>query len=381
MKKFLLSLAVIACAASMSAESYTLISSSSRGTWTQDGTSYVCNVTNNGKTFTITYDKGSYNNDIVDPSANASWRAYKGTKTTISCSDVTIKTIEVGFDSYTYNGNNYYSALEMPEGWTGILDETNLTYTASSETGANSVTFTAAEKQVRIVSLAVSDEAGEITPPEPDGVIFDCPFSASSDLDNWTQTYISGSMPDGLNAFYVNSSQKCLCASSYVSSEGTNQAVQATLSREFDLTDRENCKLTLSQAFGYYFPTSQAEADNYTLYVVDASGAKQTLDFANYGAKGSGNWTSFAENEFDLSEFDGQKITLGFEFNNTIARNCTWEIKNFLMKGDKTVGVAGISADENVAPIYYNLQGVRVENPENGLYIVVKGNKSTKVVF
>lgn len=381
MKKFLLSLAVIACAASMSAESYTLISSSSRGTWTQDGTSYVCNVTNNGKTFTITYEKGSYNNNLVDPSANASWRAYKGTKTTISCSDVTIKTIEVGFDNFEYNGSNYYSALEMPEGWTGALDETNLTYTASSETGANSVTFTAAEKQVRIVSLAVSDEAGEITPPEPDGVIFDCPFSASSDLDSWTQTYISGSMPDGLNAFYVNSSQKCLCASSYVSSEGSNQAVHATLSREFDLTNRENCKLTLSQAFGYYFPTNQAEADNYTLYVVDASGAKQTLDFANYGAKGSGNWTSFAENEFDLSEFDGQKITLGFEFNNTIARNCTWEIKNFLMKGDKTVGVAGISADENVAPVYYNLQGVRVENPENGLYIVVKGNKSTKVVF
>jgi hypothetical protein len=28
---------------------------------------------------------------------------------------------------------------------------------------------------------------------------------------------------------------------------------------------------------------------------------------------------------------------------------------------------------------YYNLQGIRVENPESGLYIRRQGNKSTKV--
>ena len=40
-----------------------------------------------------------------------------------------------------------------------------------------------------------------------------------------------------------------------------------------------------------------------------------------------------------------------------------------------------IAADENEAPVYYNLQGVRVANPESGLYIVVKGSKVSKVVF
>lgn len=43
--------------------------------------------------------------------------------------------------------------------------------------------------------------------------------------------------------------------------------------------------------------------------------------------------------------------------------------------------VEGIEADENVEPVYYNLQGVRVANPEKGLYIVVKSNKSSKVMF
>lgn len=40
-----------------------------------------------------------------------------------------------------------------------------------------------------------------------------------------------------------------------------------------------------------------------------------------------------------------------------------------------------INADANVAPVYYNLQGVRVDNPAKGLYIRVQGKKATKVVL
>ncbi len=42
-------------------------------------------------------------------------------------------------------------------------------------------------------------------------------------------------------------------------------------------------------------------------------------------------------------------------------------------------GVESIEADNNAAPVYYNLQGVRVANAENGLFIVKKGNKVSKV--
>lgn len=44
-------------------------------------------------------------------------------------------------------------------------------------------------------------------------------------------------------------------------------------------------------------------------------------------------------------------------------------------------GVEGIVADADEAPVYYNMQGVRVANPENGVFIEVKGNKATKVVL
>ncbi len=43
-----------------------------------------------------------------------------------------------------------------------------------------------------------------------------------------------------------------------------------------------------------------------------------------------------------------------------------------------TLGVEGVETDSNVAPVYYNLQGVRVNNPKQGVYIVVRGNKVAK---
>lgn len=43
-------------------------------------------------------------------------------------------------------------------------------------------------------------------------------------------------------------------------------------------------------------------------------------------------------------------------------------------------GVAAIEADENAPVEYYNLHGVRVVNPEQGIYIVRQGNKVSKRV-
>lgn len=49
--------------------------------------------------------------------------------------------------------------------------------------------------------------------------------------------------------------------------------------------------------------------------------------------------------------------------------------------GAKTqAGVADIVVDENAPVEFFNLQGVRVANPENGLYIRKQGNKVSKVI-
>lgn len=53
-------------------------------------------------------------------------------------------------------------------------------------------------------------------------------------------------------------------------------------------------------------------------------------------------------------------------------------MKISLEKGSSAI--EAINADNAVAPVYYNLQGVRVMNPENGMFIEVRGNKAVKVV-
>lgn len=46
----------------------------------------------------------------------------------------------------------------------------------------------------------------------------------------------------------------------------------------------------------------------------------------------------------------------------------------------KPTGVEDVTLDENAPVEYYNLQGVRVENPENGIYIRRQGSKVSKVL-
>ena len=46
---------------------------------------------------------------------------------------------------------------------------------------------------------------------------------------------------------------------------------------------------------------------------------------------------------------------------------------------DAATGIAGIEAEDGVA-VYFNLQGVRVQNPENGVFIRVQNGKAVKIV-
>ncbi len=47
---------------------------------------------------------------------------------------------------------------------------------------------------------------------------------------------------------------------------------------------------------------------------------------------------------------------------------------------DDSSAITDITVDENAPVEYFNLQGIRVDNPENGLYIKRQGNTVTKVL-
>ncbi len=75
---------------------------------------------------------------------------------------------------------------------------------------------------------------------------------------------------------------------------------------------------------------------------------------------------------------DGTNATVVLEDRNTY--KFSFNPETLALTVDKTSGVADIEAAEEVPAVYYNLQGVRVANPENGLFLEVRGNVVRKVV-
>ncbi len=79
------------------------------------------------------------------------------------------------------------------------------------------------------------------------------------------------------------------------------------------------------------------------------------------------------------------KTLEAFNQGKTLAVNGTEYITLNWMNEDQISGVDDVIADnleDSDAPVeYYNLQGVRVENPSAGLYIKRQGNKATKVII
>ena len=94
------------------------------------------------------------------------------------------------------------------------------------------------------------------------------------------------------------------------------------------------------------------------------------------------------------AESPDQAVTIGENMKvvNGGTNPCAWKIKpgvysivvdlvNMTMVAtEQTTGVESIEAENNAPAVYYNLQGVEVANPENGVYIMKQGNKVTKVV-
>lgn len=44
-------------------------------------------------------------------------------------------------------------------------------------------------------------------------------------------------------------------------------------------------------------------------------------------------------------------------------------------------GVDAIDAEREETPVYYNLQGIRTDNPRGGVFIRVTGNKAERVII
>lgn len=234
----------------------------------------------------------------------------------------------------------------------------------------NTFTFTATAT-VRAAKYVVTEGEGGGDTPGGEGTLF-----LSEDATECDFTLDNGTLPEGLDyvwSWKSYSGKYYLNASAYVN--GAKYATDAyAYSPVVDLTSASSAKVSFDHAAKF-----QTNLRQDCRFVVREEGATEWTALTIPTWPEAGAWTWANSGEIDLASYVGKKIQVGFNYVSTDADADTWEVKN--VKFDITSGIVGIEAVDNGEAVYYNLQGVRVANPENGLYIVVKNGKSTKVMM
>ncbi len=222
---------------------------------------------------------------------------------------------------------------------------------------------------IQVLPIEYKSNGGTVTPPATNVTVY---AGLVDNADDWTFDNVQ--VPEG-NYVWSWAGSYGIKGTGYFG--GAANATKAwAISPVIDLADYENVTLNFEQAANYYGDTDGFLAMS-TMWIREAEGEWEDLNVENLPA---GNSWSFANTgDIDLSAYNGKKIQVGFYYTSSDEKAGTWEIRNFYVKGDKTTGVAEILDSEAPAE-YYNLQGVRVADPSNGIYIVRKGNKVSKVL-
>ena len=79
-------------------------------------------------------------------------------------------------------------------------------------------------------------------------------------------------------------------------------------------------------------------------------------------------------------EINQENLTVTITVSNVEADIDGEKSHTYVLKYAKA-GVENVEIDNNAPAEYYNLQGVKVANPENGVFIKVQGGKATKVML
>ncbi|MCM1521717.1 MAG: Ig-like domain-containing protein [Muribaculaceae bacterium] len=212
----------------------------------------------------------------------------------------------------------------------------------------------------------------------PDGAIFS--FGK-------TEEVFSFENPEGLNVWSLDKSYG-LKGTGYLNGQ-TNAATAVAYTTDLiDLTAKKNVKLYFSNALNNYklnnamIDVADFAGKGYATVVARRQGETTWTHVADITNPTSFSWNFYENDAVSLDAFMGTKIQVGFQYMSTAEVAGTWEVQHVYIMAEDTVGIEDIEAADAEAPVeYYNLQGIRVENPTNGLYIRRQGNKATKVIL
>lgn len=297
----------------------------------------------NGYTFTFATGSGStdpayYWPMSTKPDGNKTIRVYKSNTMKMAApAGSTFKTLK------GYEGNTetvIYSGDAVSE------------YEWTNTTGANK----------KFTKFVVSDEGG-VTPPPAEGTH----FAKATTLDNGVYVFTCNGQlakPEAQDKSYGRMS--------LVDVTMENGEVVTTEDNAFTITVN-NGQATIVDTYGRYYSMDATHLTTFQLYTTANEYSYWTYAFEGDNVK----FTNATNTDCFISQSKGNQGT--WYTNVAPAKNPT-EYNLPVLYKKVSSGVAGVEVSEDAPAVYYNLQGVRVANPENGLYIVVKGGKSQKVL-
>lgn len=189
-------------------------------------------------------------------------------------------------------------------------------------------------------------EGGGTTPDDPvtppaQGALYSETFA--SGMGDFTTENVT--LPEGLSyIFKADTQYGYIKASAYAS--GKSYASEAYLvSPVFDATKAAKLTAKFDQALNHFASIDAAKTEA-TIVARVEGGEWQTLTIPTYPEETG--WTFVNTGDIDLSAFDGKKFQIAFRYTSTDTKAGTWEIKNFEINGEGTLG--------NDAPVVENVK-------------------------
>ncbi len=290
----------------------------------------------------------------------ASGKVAAGTEVALACATEGAKIY------YTINGENPTEASHLYSTPIAILEPMTIKAMAVKEGMRNSAVASATYTiQIEVTPSTGGTATFDFTDPTQLTPYFSIAHPEADADGNLPDPVAEGMQKDGKNGYYYNVSDETF----------VNNGVTITVTKGTSTDARLYWSKTADMWSLRAYKGSTVEFTVTGEYKIDAI-AFEGNNVKNIGGA-EANWEGTAkEGIFNVTEDRAQVVSFPANTAGTATLN-----KVTVTLSDLS-GIEAVAAENAAAPVeFFNLQGVRVANPENGLYIRRQGNKVEKVVI
>ena len=390
MKKFLLSMVAL-LSVSYAASATTLPAEGKVWkdyTWNQEGVDFKGEV----EDYTLVLAKGSSSSTLQSPD-QYSIRVYAGANLTVTApAGETFNKVTVTINT---TGNKATEATAS-EGWT-VSDFADGQFTLTSATAQSSVTFDGAGKQLRVASIKI-ENGGSVTPdpePTPDVVTKSVKetIALASGTQFTTDYALTVGWKYGSNVFVCDEAGDFIQIYHKDNTLEVGDVIPAGLKGTYtlykDVTPEIEKITTLPEATAGTFTAAVVPAKDITVALVNSVVTidNVVIDAATPGADVTDNNAKnfvgkVGDVELNLrNHYKLESVPAGTYNVTVVVTVFEGATSLYVTEFATATGIADITVDENAAVEYFNLQGIRVAQPEQGgIYIRRQGNSVSKVL-